>query len=250
MTCRASSSVLGCFEDFHQVHPQLVYLGGPASSSHSADCHASSHNCASTCGGQESALVNPHTGVLEGYPDNECAAVDMGHGGDRLLAGKVRNQLLLGPRSTDVRYVIDNGVVYSPPWRGGGTSRGSGHEAHVHCSQTPWATRSDAPWCARTMTADDRRRIQAQAERAARGRHVLTVPLRPLLTDAARAKRRREIMDAQSIVGRRRTGIYGPGMARDIMAFQAIMGMRPTGIVGQGTWEQLLFVNLAHFYGF
>src|SRR5262249_23771911 len=153
--------VTSAWRDFDAAYPgQLTYLGGPASATHSADCHRSSHNRASTCGGQESPMVNPATGQLESYDGGTCAAIHPGHGGNRPPARQLRNQFLMGRRRNDVRYVIDDGTGYYPD---GTTFRSSGHGTHTHTSLTPWGQRSGEAWIQKHMTDADRARILRQA---------------------------------------------------------------------------------------
>lgn len=119
---------------------RITYLGIVGDQAHAV--RVSGHNCGSM---QESSLTHPDTGVTWSYPDAYAHALDIGHGGNRALASEIRNAFLTDPLKR-VRYVIDNGVVYNPSWRGGGTSSASGHEDHVHISFTPWSTHDVRPF--------------------------------------------------------------------------------------------------------
>lgn len=118
---------------------RVTFLGIVGDQAHSV--RQSGHNCASAPGGQES----PIDGV--GYAPGFAHALDLGHGGDRELATEIR-QALLADRRT--RYVIDNGTVYYPAHRGGGTSPSSGHESHIHWSGMPGSTYDTRPFFTNT----------------------------------------------------------------------------------------------------
>ncbi len=135
MTCTAAPVVLAAFDaDRARYGTRVSYLGGPASASHSADCHASSHNCASTCGGQES----PINGVR--YDPRYAHATDTYVGADKRLGQDIVWWRIRDPRT---RYCIFDGVLYyglhNPDHRGG-TARASGHPTHVHTSWLPGTT--------------------------------------------------------------------------------------------------------------
>lgn len=133
--CSPSPVASKCWNDASRKWgSRVTYLGIVGDQAHSV--RVSGHNCGS---GQESGLTHPDTGVYWNYPDAYAHALDIGHGGNRALATEIRNALLTDPFKR-VRYVIDNGVIYYPAWRGGGTSSGSGHSTHVHVSFTPWST--------------------------------------------------------------------------------------------------------------
>lgn len=119
---------------------RVTYLGIVGDQAHQV--RVSGHNCGSM---QESSLEHPDTGVTWSYPDAYAHALDIGHGGNRALATEIRNAFLTDPLKR-VRYVIDNGVIYYPAWRGGGTGSGSGHSEHVHISFTPWSTHDVRPF--------------------------------------------------------------------------------------------------------
>lgn len=128
------------YDASHKWGSRVTYLGIVGDQAHSV--RVSGHNCGAL---QESSLVHPDTGVLWAYPDEFAHALDIGHGGNRALAAEIRNAFLNDPYKR-VRYVIDNGVIYYPAWRGGGTDNGSGHESHVHVSFTPWSTNDIRPF--------------------------------------------------------------------------------------------------------
>lgn len=135
MVCIPSPVASKCWHDASaRWGSRVTYLGIVGDQAHAV--RISGHNCGSM---QESGLVNPSNGVYTNYPDAYAHALDIGHGGNRALAAEIRNLLLSDPFKR-VRYVIDNGIIYYPAWRGGGTGRGSGHTTHVHVSFTPWAT--------------------------------------------------------------------------------------------------------------
>ena len=135
MACSPSPVASKCWNDASlKWGSRVTYLGIVGDQAHQV--RVSGHNCGSL---QESSLTHPDTGVLWSYPDEYAHALDIGHGGNRALASEIRNALLTDPFKR-VRYVIDNGVIYYPAWRGGGTSSGSGHSSHVHVSFTPWST--------------------------------------------------------------------------------------------------------------
>lgn len=133
--CSPSAVASKCWNDASaKWGSRVTYLGIVGDQAHAV--RVSGHNCGSM---QESGLTHPDTGVFWNYPDAYAHALDIGHGGNRALATEIRNALLTDPFKR-VRYVIDNGVIYYPEWRGGGTSSGSGHTTHVHVSFTPWST--------------------------------------------------------------------------------------------------------------
>lgn len=127
--------------------PGVTFLGIVGDQAHQT--RRSSHNCAPM---QESGAYDP----------NFAHALDVGHGGDRVLATAIRTAFLADPR---VRYVIDNGVGYygddySPGafrrvWdavrrvftrTGPRTFRSSGHTTHVHVSFLPGTTHDTRPF--------------------------------------------------------------------------------------------------------
>lgn len=139
--CIPSPVASKCWHDFSAKYgARITYLGIVGDQAHAV--RVSGHNCGAL---QESPLVNPFTGVLTQYPDAFAHALDIGHGGNRALATEIRTLLLRDPLKR-VRYVIDNGIVYYPEWRGGGTSQGTGHTTHVHVSFTPWSTNDVRNW--------------------------------------------------------------------------------------------------------
>ena len=127
--CTPAPTAQACWRDAQRAESGLTYLGICGDIAHSL--RQSGHNCANTPGGCEDAI----NGV--GYPVEYCHALDIGHGGDRSKAQRMRTALLPDRR---VRYVIDNGVGYYPAHRGGGTFSSSGHSEHLHVSFMPGST--------------------------------------------------------------------------------------------------------------
>lgn len=128
--CLPSPVALRARADCIAQVPGVTDAGIVASDQHSADCHRSSHNCACTCGGQESGNYDPRY----------AHAWDAHHGGDRAKAKLIREAFLRDPRT---RYVIDNGIIYYP---NGSWSHGTDHEFHVHVSFLPGTTFDDRPF--------------------------------------------------------------------------------------------------------
>jgi len=145
--CSPSPVASKCWLEVDRVWPEVTYLGIVGDQAHQT--RVSGHNCGAL---QESSLINPATGLLTAYPDQYAHALDIGHGGNRSLATEIRTRLLADPQKR-VRYVIDNGTIYYPEWRGGGTSSGSGHSEHLHVSFTPWSTYNVSSWFGPPPTA-------------------------------------------------------------------------------------------------
>ena len=127
--CNPAPVAQACWRDAQKFAPGVYYLGICGDFAHSQ--RRSGDNCGAAPGGQEL----PINGV--GYDTRHCHALDIGHGGNRELAAKIRNALLADPR---VRYVLDNGTGYYPPHRGGGTFTSFDHTEHVHVSFMPGTT--------------------------------------------------------------------------------------------------------------
>ena len=127
--CDGAPVANAAWRDAQTIESGLYYLGICGDYAHSI--RQSGHNCQYSPGGNES----PINGV--DYDPRYCHALDIGHGGDRAKAARLRNAFLQDPR---VRYVIDNGVGYYPPSRGGGTFASSGHDTHIHVSFMPGST--------------------------------------------------------------------------------------------------------------
>lgn len=151
MSCRCLPSAVAqqARNDCMAQLPGVYDSGIVASAQHSADCHRSSHNCACTCGGQESGNYDPRY----------AHAWDAGHGGDRALAKVIREAFLRDPRT---RYVIDNGIIYYPD---GSWSHGSGHEDHVHVSFLPGTTWDTRTFTFTTDSGDDAEMLSTDAQK-------------------------------------------------------------------------------------
>lgn len=133
--CNGAPVANAAWRDVQLIEDDLYYLGICGDFAHSL--RVSGHNCGRSPGGVES----PINGV--GYDPNFCHALDIGHGGDRAKAKRMRDRFLQDPR---VRYVIDNGTGYYPAHRGGGTFTSSGHDTHLHVSFMPGSTHNVAPF--------------------------------------------------------------------------------------------------------
>lgn len=127
--CNPAPVAQAAWRDVQKIESGLVYLGICGDFAHSQ--RRSGHNCGQAPGGQES----PVNGVS--YDTRYCHALDVGHGGDRAKAKRIRDAFLADSRT---RYVIDDGIGYYPPHRGGGTFRSTGHTTHVHVSFMPGTT--------------------------------------------------------------------------------------------------------------
>ncbi len=138
--CIEAPTAKACWRDALGVEKGLTYLGICGDDRHSVK--QSSHNCAHTPGGNESAL----NGI--DYPADYCHAIDIGHGGDRAKAKRLRDALLPDSR---VRYVIDNAIGYYPEHRGGGTFASSEHVTHIHVSFMPGSTFDVRPYFGANM---------------------------------------------------------------------------------------------------
>lgn len=132
MSCQPAPVALRARDDCIAAFGGKVFDDGiVASAAHSADCYRSSHNCASTCGGQESG----------NYNGAYAHAWDAGHAiGDIVTALAVRIAFLADSR---VRYVIDRGILYYPD---GSWSHSTGHEDHDHMSFLPGTTFDTRPF--------------------------------------------------------------------------------------------------------
>ena len=127
--CEGAPVANTAWRDVQKIESGLYYLGICGDYAHSI--RRSGHNCGRSPGGVESSI----NGV--GYDPRYCHALDIGHGGDRAKAKRMRDAFL---RDGRVRYVIDNGIGYYPPSRGGGTFSSSGHSTHIHVSFMPGST--------------------------------------------------------------------------------------------------------------
>lgn len=215
--CLPSPVASKCWHDFSAFYgSRVTYLGIVGDQAHAV--RISGHNCGSM---QESALVNPFTGALTQYPDAYAHALDIGHGGDRALATEIRNKLLNDPFKR-VRYVIDNGVVYYPAWRGGGTSPGSGHTTHVHVSFTPWATHDVRSFLEKPKPI-------FPLKKGSTGFAVLLLEI--VLVHCGRAE---VVVD----------GRFGPKTETAVRQMQKFLKRRVTGKVTEGDFEA--FVNWAN----
>lgn len=243
--CEAAPAILEWQENMGLAVPSSTNLGSVASPQHYADAHRSGHNCASTPGGQESDLLNPATGRVESYLDQFAHAGDRGHA-DRLVRANMVNRTLMGPRSRHVRYCIrhDDGDIVYPEWRGGGTDHGASASglSTIHLSMTPWGALDRTGWLQRKMTPADRRLIERLAEDATEGRRQLEVK-RP-------RQRGRGVRELNVVLGRPVANPYGHGAARDVADLQAFFGATPTGKVNRETWRLVLFIYIAHGFGF
>lgn len=134
--CQPAPVAERCWADTEARWGDDVYfLGIVGDQAHST--RRSGHNCGSAPGGQES----PVDGVA--YDPSYAHALDIGHGGNRPLAARIRADLLADPRT---RYVIDNGTGYYPDHRGGGTFASTGHDEHLHVSFMPGTTHDTRPF--------------------------------------------------------------------------------------------------------
>lgn len=226
--------------DIDAAHPAWDFAGIVGDQAHSV--RVSSHNCGTN---QETALRHPTTGQLVDYPDGYAHALDATFWADRLGAAQIRNQLLMGPRRLDVRYVIDHdtGTLYLPEWRGGGTqTAGAGHP-HLHISGAPWCTFDGRPWLQREMTDNDRRLIERLARESAQGRRMLRLRRRPYMHG-------RGVRELQAVLNRPIGLPYGPGTAHAVGDLQEFFGRARTERVDRATWELVLFIYIAHGFGF
>lgn len=183
MTCLASPVALQAREDCMAQVPGVYDSGIVASQQHSADCHRSSHNCASTCGGQESGNYDPRY----------AHAWDAGHGGDREKAKVIRTGFLADSRC---RYCIDNAIIYYPD---GSWSHGSGHPTHVHTSFLPGTTFDTRPFTFNGSAGDDAEMLSQEAQDWIDGR----------LIDAAEQSKAREAQLRKDIVADVTKALYG-----------------------------------------
>lgn len=139
MTCAAAPVALRLWHDTEARYgSKVTYAGIVASASHSADCHPSGHNCASTCGGQESPIDG------KSYDPAYAHALDIHFGADKALGRQIANLLLQDPRT---RYVIIDGVGYYGVAHGyPGTFESFDHTEHVHWSGMPETTFDTSPF--------------------------------------------------------------------------------------------------------
>lgn len=239
--CEPAPAMTGLNADLEAAFPGSVYLGICGDQAHQA--RTSSHNCGP--GNQEAPITNPATGQVEAYQVGLCHALDRGHP-DGLTRANMRNRILLGPRSRDVRYVLDHytGVGYYPEWRGGGTFTAGAGGTHIHTSGTPWRANSTASWLRREMTPADRRIIEGIARRAAAGRRMLR------WRKGVPHQRGRDVREVNAVLNRPAGLGYRPITARQVAELQAFFGAEPTGRVDRATWELILFAYIAHGFGF
>lgn len=237
--CNPAPAMVRLDDDFEATFEGGTYLGICGDTAHQA--RVSSHNCGAN---QESPITHPLTGRLVDYPDAYCNALDRGFR-DRLTAANMRNRLLMGPRKLDLRYLIDHetGIGYYPDFRGGGTFSAGAGGHHLHTSAAPWSTFDTSPWLKRAMTPADRRLIERLARDAAEGRRMLSADRRP-------HQRGRDVKEVNVVLNRPVGNPFGHGAARDVADLQAFFGATPTGKVNRETWELVLFIYIAHGFGF
>jgi len=224
--CSPAPVATACWESASARYGNRVsYLGIVGDQAHST--RTSGHNCAPR---QESGSYDP----------NFAHALDIGHGGNRGLAAEIRNALLGDLRT---RYVIDNGVGYYPPHRGGGTFSSSGHSTHVHVSFQPGTTYQTKPFFGPgPMTPEVKSRIVALARDGAARRRMLRKRIPPMVG--------RDVKELQAVLNRPKWLPYGPGTAKAVEAFQAFFGLPVTGKVDRKTWETVLFFYIARGFGY
>lgn len=224
--CQPAPVATACWESAEARYGSRVsFLGIVGDQSHQT--RTSGHNCAPR---QESGAYDP----------NFAHALDIGHGGNRALAAEIRNALLGDLRT---RYVIDNGVGYYPPHRGGGTFSSSGHTTHVHVSFQPGTTYQTKPFFGPgPMTPEIKARIRALAVEAAKGRRQLRVKFPPM--------RGRDVKELQTVLNRATWRPYGPGTRDAVKELQAFVGLPATGKVNRATWEIVLFFYIARGFGY
>lgn len=238
MTCTAAPIVGAAWrDDYARFGSRVTYLGGPASAQHSADCHASSHNCASTCGGQES----PVNGVA--YDPRYAHAIDVGVGQDQALGMQIVNARVRDPR---VRYCIFRGVgyyghAYRPPGPGGATRTftASGHPTHVHTSFLPGTTFDVRPFYTDSLVTPAvklYRFLWAFKEAGAK----------PFLARGAERDRTKVpyIKAVQRCFGLRETGVFDEVLEAKVAAFQTFLSIPhhgPAGRVNRRTWAWLIY---------
>lgn len=224
-------------DDQARYGSRVTYLGGPASPQHAADCHPSSHNCASTCGGQES----PVNGVA--YDSRYCHAIDTGVGDDSALGYSIVAARVRDPR---VRYCIYRGVgyyghYYRPPGPDGRTRTfsASGHPTHVHTSFLPGTTFDTRPFYTdQALTSTQKLYRFLWAFRQAAGK--------PFLARGAEKDRTKvpHIKVVQRAFGLPETGVYDAALEAKVVAFQAFLSIPhhgPAGRVNRRTWAWLIY---------
>ena len=156
-----------------------------------------------------------------------------------------------------IHYAIHRSRLYYPDHRGGGSRAYYGsnpHNTHAHLVVSPGAHGDTRPFYGRPeprkATPAEERDIRRMAKEGATGRRHLKVK--------ARRMRGRDVRDAQNAIGPMvrapRTGVYGHGTARSVRRFQRTMNklgqpVRVTGTVDRRTWELVLTLNLARFFG-
>lgn len=238
MSCSAAPIVGAAWRDDQaKFGGRVTYLGGVASPQHAADCHASSHNCASTCGGQES----PVNGVS--YNPSYAHAIDTGVGDDVAVGMAIVNAYVRDPRT---RYCIYRGVgyyghYYRPPGPDGRTRtfRASGHPTHVHRSFLPGTTFDTRPFYtdqALTATQKLYRFLWAFDQAGAK----------PFLAPGSERDvvKVRYINDVRRRFGLRETGKYDAELEAKVAAFQAFLRIPHRGKPGRmnrRTWAWLIY---------
>ena len=118
------------------------------------------------------------------------------------------------------------------------------HKAHGHLSIEHYARDFDIDWfqVAKPMTPADRKYIQALAAEQAKGRRHLRLRV-PYM-------RGQDIKEVQVCLKIPYTRTYGVGTYRAVREFQKFFGLKVTGKVNNETWELILFINIAHLFGF
>lgn len=238
MSCQAAPIVGAAWrDDSAKFGSRVTYLGGPASASHSADCHPSSHNCASTCGGQESPVNG------KSYDPRYCHAIDTGVGSDVAVGMAIVTARVRDPR---VRYCIYRGVLYyghyyRPPGPDGRTitTSASGHPTHVHTSFLPGTTFDVRPFytdSALTATQKLYRWLWAFDQAGAK----------PFLGPGSERDRTkvRFINDVRRQFGLAENGRYDAELVAKVTAFRAFLKIPhrgPAGRINRRTWAWLIY---------
>lgn len=140
MACSAAPVALRLWHDTTtRFGSKVAYAGICASAQHSADCHPSGHNSASTCGGQESPIDG------KGYDPAYAHALDI-HINDPSdgTCEAILAALLQDPRT---RYCIWKGIGYYGIAHGfPGKFQSFDHTDHVHWSAMPGTTFDTKPF--------------------------------------------------------------------------------------------------------